>query len=99
MFRLCFIIGEFYLIFGGLFVMQIARIAASEVLELVDKDEVTPSGNVKDSPSNFNLFRIERVCLVEFDLVERLRSRAESLVYLPGFASTSRTKQVALLRT
>jgi elongation factor Ts len=92
MFCLYFIVREFDLIFCGLLIMQVARIATSEMLELVDKDKVTLSGNVKDFASNFDFFRIERVCLVKFDLVERLRSRAESLVYLPGFASTSRTR-------
>lgn len=42
------IIGEFYLVFGRLLVVNVACIAALVAVDLVDKDKATSARNVED---------------------------------------------------
>lgn len=94
-----FVIREFQFVLGRLFVMHVAGIATLELFKMIDENEVTPSRYVKDFASDADPLWVERICLIEFDLIERLRSWTKRFVYLPGIASMNRIGSMAMIRT
>lgn len=79
---LCFVVRKFYFILSWFFVVYITGVTAFKLYKVVNKDEVTPSRHVEYFASNLNFFWVKRILLIEFDLIQWLRSWSKGFVYL-----------------
>ena len=77
------VIGELDLILPWLLIMNVARIAAFKMSELLYEHVVASCWNVENRTTNLDLLSVEGVLQVESDLVERLASWTEGLEDLP----------------